>query len=336
MSRRVRRRAIVVGRSSSGDRRRAIVVDLDINNNSVPNVIQHVLVVQSHAADDCQEVEPPHHLRKPPGRKVPRLVVVGKVPEPGHPHIRGDEHPDCVVDFPRLVVVVQQEEHLHPPLPLLRLLPVDEAGCAALRRRVGRRHDGQYQEDGQEYVPNVLFWAGVDDGRPIGDVQPEDDDAHLDGMPQVLPVARECLVIERNHLEETILKESAASWLCRHPRTPRRGAHAPGVCFLVDEHVELRAVLVLFIRLSIPPAQHLGVQPEHHEEEEDKQAARLRACSSERATVSACELVLSVRSDCSTGKERGGERREEREEQEAQGGIFGGIRVCQTDVPGKG
>lgn len=45
--------------------------------------------------------------------KVACLVVVGEVAKASHPHIAGNEHPDGIVHFFGLKVVVQQKEHLH-------------------------------------------------------------------------------------------------------------------------------------------------------------------------------------------------------------------------------
>lgn len=45
--------------------------------------------------------------------EVACLVVVGEVAEASHPDIAGDKHPDGIVHFFGLKVVVQQKEHLH-------------------------------------------------------------------------------------------------------------------------------------------------------------------------------------------------------------------------------
>ena len=45
--------------------------------------------------------------------KVACLVVVGEVAKASHPDVAGNEHPDCIVHFFGLKIVVQQKEHLH-------------------------------------------------------------------------------------------------------------------------------------------------------------------------------------------------------------------------------
>jgi hypothetical protein len=92
------------------------------------DVVEHVAVVQRAADKEDEEVEPPQHLREAAQREVGADVVVAEVAEAGHPHVGCDEQPDRVVHFFRLEVVVQQEKDLHPPLPLLRLVAVQQRG----------------------------------------------------------------------------------------------------------------------------------------------------------------------------------------------------------------
>ena len=40
------------------------------------------------------------------------MVVVQKIAVASHPHISRNEHPDCIVDLPRIEVVIQQEQNL--------------------------------------------------------------------------------------------------------------------------------------------------------------------------------------------------------------------------------
>mmetsp|Transcript_38151 Transcript_38151/g.96538 ORF Transcript_38151/g.96538 Transcript_38151/m.96538 type:complete len:213 (-) Transcript_38151:484-1122(-) len=120
------------------------------------DVVQHVRVAQHHARKEHEEVEAPHHLPKPAHAEVGRLVVVGEVAKARHPHVRGDEDADGVVHLLGLVVVVQQEQYLHPPLPLLRLLPDQQHGRLD---GLHGRPDGHAREDDKQEDEEVAAVA---------------------------------------------------------------------------------------------------------------------------------------------------------------------------------
>ena len=66
----------------------------------------------------------PRYLRESSEAEVLSHVVEGEVSEPGHPHVARDEYANGVVHLLGIPVVVQEEQDLHPPLPLLRLVSV--------------------------------------------------------------------------------------------------------------------------------------------------------------------------------------------------------------------
>ena len=50
--------------------------------------------------------------------------------------------------------------HLHPPLPLVRLLPIEQVGALVVRpQRLPQIHRRQHQEDEAQHVPAVVLRA---------------------------------------------------------------------------------------------------------------------------------------------------------------------------------
>lgn len=124
------------------------------------DVVQHVAVLERDAAEEDEEVQAPHHLAEAPEAEVLPHVVVAEVAEARHPDVRGDEDADGVVHFAGLEVVVEEEQDLHPPLPLLRLVAVEEGGLARVGAvAAGGREDAEADED--EHVAVVRLHRGV-------------------------------------------------------------------------------------------------------------------------------------------------------------------------------
>lgn len=87
------------------------------------DVVEHVVVTHDNACDHDKEVEAPHHLCEAPDAKVLGAVVVVEVAIACHPHIARYEHPNGVVCFGGLEVVVQQERHLQQCSDLVQNSP---------------------------------------------------------------------------------------------------------------------------------------------------------------------------------------------------------------------
>mmetsp|Transcript_12109 Transcript_12109/g.55025 ORF Transcript_12109/g.55025 Transcript_12109/m.55025 type:complete len:418 (-) Transcript_12109:204-1457(-) len=142
-------------------------------------VVQHVVVSHGEAYEEHEEVEPPHHLREPVKGKVFPHVVVGKIAKSRHPHVRRDEHPDGVVNLRSLEVVVQQEQHLHPPFPLLRLFAVQRDVGPALFRSGEPAVRAERREDGPEQIPVVMLLGFRHRGASIGEPEEREDAPEL-------------------------------------------------------------------------------------------------------------------------------------------------------------
>ena len=132
-------------------------------------VVEHVVVPHREAHEEHEEVKPPHHLREPVKGKVLPHVIVREIAKSRHPHVRRDEHPYRVVNLRSLEVVVQQEQHLHPPLPLLRLLAIQRRVGPALLRRGEPSVRSQRSEDGPEEIPVVVLLRVRHRAASIGD-----------------------------------------------------------------------------------------------------------------------------------------------------------------------
>lgn len=77
------------------------------------------------------------HLGEAGKAEVLADVVVGEVPEAGHPHVGGDEHADRIVYLRRSEVVVHQEEDLEMGRArrVSEEMPQREPIWSAMRRR---------------------------------------------------------------------------------------------------------------------------------------------------------------------------------------------------------
>ena len=55
-----------------------------------------------------------------------------------------------------------RESYLHPPLPLIRLLPVEQVWALVVRsQRLPQIHRRQHQEDEAQHVPAVVLHTTV-------------------------------------------------------------------------------------------------------------------------------------------------------------------------------
>jgi hypothetical protein len=63
--------------------------------------------MHDYAGEEHEEVQPPHHLPESRRAKIFLTVVVGKISEAGHPHIRRDAQSDSVVHFAGFEIVIQ-------------------------------------------------------------------------------------------------------------------------------------------------------------------------------------------------------------------------------------
>jgi hypothetical protein len=87
------------------------------------DVVQNVRVSMGPHQEKHREVQPPHHLHHSKPTKVPLDEEKREVSKTCHPYVACDHHADTVVDLLGMEVVIQQKDKLHPPFPLLSLLP---------------------------------------------------------------------------------------------------------------------------------------------------------------------------------------------------------------------
>ena len=71
------------------------------------------------------KIESLRHLQDAYHAVIVTDVKEGEVAEYGHPDVARDEDPDDIVEFNRVVVVVQEEEELHPSLPFFGLVAAE-------------------------------------------------------------------------------------------------------------------------------------------------------------------------------------------------------------------
>ena len=88
------------------------------------NVVQNVRCALTQHEENDQKVEPPQHLQYPDQRVVTLDVEEGKIAEASHPNVACNHNANAVVHLPGTVVVIKEEDELHPTLPLLRLISV--------------------------------------------------------------------------------------------------------------------------------------------------------------------------------------------------------------------
>mmetsp|Transcript_10246 Transcript_10246/g.42508 ORF Transcript_10246/g.42508 Transcript_10246/m.42508 type:complete len:230 (-) Transcript_10246:251-940(-) len=151
------------------------------------DVVQHVRVAQRRAHKEYEKVEPPHHLGKTRHRKILAHIVVAEVAEAGHPHVAGDVQPDGVVLLGRVKVVVQQEENLHPPLPLLCDVAVEQlarVGALVKTQRCGEGAEAQAPIDEEEHVTGICLLASAKRLRAVAHDHVHEQPGELDAVAQ--------------------------------------------------------------------------------------------------------------------------------------------------------
>ena len=95
------------------------------------DIIKDVCRSLAQTQEEDQKVEPPEHLQNPRGRVIALEIEEGEVSEAGHPNVAGDHNANGVINLGGTVVVVQEENKLHPSLPFLCLVTAEEVvgGC---------------------------------------------------------------------------------------------------------------------------------------------------------------------------------------------------------------
>lgn len=81
------------------------------NSQSAPalqeHLLEHRLLFDVHERRICGRVLLPGET------VISSLVVITEIPKSSHPHVSSDENSNGIVHFSGLIVVVQQEKHLH-------------------------------------------------------------------------------------------------------------------------------------------------------------------------------------------------------------------------------
>lgn len=140
-------------------------------------VITEVVGVHEVREDDRQEVEPDEDVRDTREPEVGLLEEETEVSVATHEEIGRDEDPDRVVDpanLARANIVIDQDRDLHPPLPFVRLVTVEEPEI--LLDRFHRDDPRDERDDtesakGESVVLLVLLEKEV---RAVGDEEERD------------------------------------------------------------------------------------------------------------------------------------------------------------------
>mmetsp|Transcript_2495 Transcript_2495/g.5594 ORF Transcript_2495/g.5594 Transcript_2495/m.5594 type:complete len:282 (+) Transcript_2495:581-1426(+) len=109
----------------------------DVNHEKIVGV-QETDVVQNKGCslrqtqEQNQEIQSPKHLQDADNPVVGLHVKERKISKAGHPDVAGDHDSNRVVDLFSVVIVVEQEHKLHPPLPFFGLVPVENL-CLGVR-----------------------------------------------------------------------------------------------------------------------------------------------------------------------------------------------------------